>query len=218
MAGAREPEPLTDWAPSLVPDRLPVELPVAAPAAPVLAAASALPKPVVPEAATGPAAPARPAAPSRPAAPPAHDPPPGQRHRVVVHGDQVTFPMNGCAHCMRSPAPNRLAIVGTSPLGQGVGQRKTSRHSVPLCRACYRRATARTQEEKNARLNAHLISALVALVASRSGRRFDRPAGTWAPSVLMLILLVGYALRRRPAQPIGRYLPSDVPVTFAPRS
>jgi len=213
MAGAREPEPLTDWAPSLVPDRLPAELPVAAPAAPVVAAASASPKPVVPEAAK-PAAPARPAVASKPAAPPATDPPPGQRHRVVVHGDQITFPLNGCAHCMSSPAPNRLAIVGTSPLGQGVGQRKTSRHSVPLCRACYRRATARTQEEKNARLNAHLISALVALgllVAALAVGLIDPARDMGAASVLMLIVLVlGYAL---PASILlnrsGRYLPTD---------
>jgi hypothetical protein len=115
---------------------------------------------------------------------------------------------------MRSPAPNRLAMVGTSPQGQGVGQRKTTRHSVPLCRACYRRATARTPEEKNARLNAHLISALVALgllVAALAVGLIDPARDIGAASVLMLILLVvGYAL---PASILlgrsGRYLPTE---------
>ncbi len=213
MAGAREPEPLTDWAPSLVPDRMPAELPAAAPAVSVAVVAAASSKPAEPEVVKA-AAPARPAVPSKPAAPPATDPPPGQRYRVVVHGDQITFPLQGCAHCMRSPAPNRLAMVGTSPQGQGVGQRKTSRHSVPLCRACYRRATARTPEEKNARLNAHLISALVALgllVAALAVGLIDPAGDMGAASVLMLILLVvGYAL---PASILlgrsGRFLPTD---------
>jgi hypothetical protein len=83
-----------------------------------------------------------------------------------------------------------------------------------LCRACYRRATARTQEEKNARLNAHLISALVALgllVAALAVGLIDPARDMGAASVLMLIVLViGYAL---PASILlnrsGRYLPTD---------
>lgn len=215
MAGSREPEPITDWAPSLVPDRQPAELPAAAPAASVsaAAAAAAAPKPAVPEPSKS-AAPAKSATPSKPAAPPATDPPSGQRYRVVVHGEPVTFPMQGCAHCMRSPAPNRLAIVGTSPQGQNVGQRKTSRFSVPLCRSCYRRATARTPEENNARLNAHLISALVALgllVAALAVGLIDPARDVGVAGVFMLIVLVvGYAA---PAAILlgrtGRYLPTD---------
>jgi hypothetical protein len=213
MAGSREPEPITDWAPSLIPDRTPVEIPAAAPAALVPVVPAAVARPVAPEP-PKPAAPAKPAVPARPVTPPATDPPPGQRYRVVVHGDPVTFPMQGCAHCMRSPAPNRLAIVGSSPQGQGVGQRKTSRFSVPLCRSCYRRATARTVEEKNARLNAHLISALVALgllVAALAVGLIDSSRDMGVAAVFMLILLVvGYAA---PAALLlgrsGRYPPTD---------
>jgi hypothetical protein len=209
MAGSREPESITDWAPSLVPDRMPAEFPAAS----ASATKAAAPKPAVLEPAHS-AAPARPAAPPKSAAPPAADPLPGQRYRVVVHGDPVTFPMQGCAHCMRSPAPNRLAIVGTSPQGQAVGQRKTSRFNVPLCRACYRRATARTPEEKNARLNAHLISALVALgllVAALAVGLIDPARDMGVAAVFMLIVLVvGYAA---PAAILlgrsRRYLPTD---------
>jgi len=195
MAGAPEAEPVTDWAPSLVPDRKPAEAaappvippPSAAPVAAVAAKAQATGKP---------AAPPKPAA--KPVEAPAGDPAPGQRYRVAVNSDQVTFPMQACAHCMRSPAPNRLTIVGTSPQGQAVGQRKTSRYTVPLCRSCYRRATARTPDEKNARLNAHLISALVALallVAALAIGLIDPSRNPLVAVLLMVILLiVGYAL------------------------
>lgn len=218
MAGSREPEPLTDWAPLHVPDRVPSEAPappvvlppVVAPVAPIPAAQAAAPKPAAP----APSKLAKPAAPSKPVAPPATDPPPGQRYRVVVSGEQVTFPLQACAHCMRSPTPNRLAILGSGPQGQGMGQRKISRHIVPLCRSCYRRATSRTPEEKNARLNAHLVSALVALgllVAALAVGLIDPAGDLGAAAVMLLILLViGYAV---PAVILlsrsGRFLPTD---------
>ncbi len=222
MAGASESEPVTDWAPSLVPDRKPAEAPTppavpppsAAPVAAVAAAAQ-----IAGKAAT--AAPAKAA--SKPVVPPASDPPPGQRYRVALNSDQVTFPMQACAHCMTSPAPKRLTILGTAPQGQAVGQRKTLRHTVPLCRSCYRRATARTPEEKNARLNAHLISALIALallVAALAAGLIDPAKNLTLAVVLMLIVLaVGYALpamillgraSRFPPGPDARYVRSTL--------
>jgi hypothetical protein len=155
MAGAPEPEPMSDWAGSLVPERMPMAPPpeegIPPSAYAVAPASAAAPKPA-----------ASPPPAVQPAARPP-DPIPGQRFRVLVRGDQVVFPMQSCAHCTHSPAPNRLTVVGSVALGQGVGQRRLTRYSVPLCRACYRRAMARTSEANNARLNAHLVSALAAL-------------------------------------------------------
>ena len=140
MAGAPEPEPMADWAGSLVPERVPTAPPPAEaiPPAPtaVAPAATAAAKPAAP-------APAVPAA--RPAAQPP-DPIPGQRFRVIVRGDRVVFPMQSCAHCTHSPAPNRLTVVASVAQGQTVGRQRPTRYSVPLCRACYRRATARSAE------------------------------------------------------------------------
>ena len=211
MAGAPQPEPLTDWAPSLVPDRMPAEAPVIlpTPSAPAPQTSGAAPKPAAAVPVPVPAA-AKPTA-----APPPSDPPPGQRHRVIVHGDQVVFPMQACAHCMQSPAPNRLTIIGSAVQGQGVGQRQVKRYNVPLCRACYHRATARTAEENSARLNAHLISALVALgllvAALALGLIDPAQVGVGAAVVFMLILIVvGYAA---PAMLLfgraGRFPPTD---------
>jgi hypothetical protein len=220
MAGARESEPVTDWAPALVPDRKPAEAPVLAAALPP-SAPSVAPVAATAQAAGKAAAPPKAAA--GPVTAPAGDPPPGQRYRVAVNSDQVTFPMQSCAHCMTSPAPKRLTILGTTPQGQAVGQRKTSRYTLPLCRLCYRRATARSPEEKNARLNAHLISALVALavlVATLALGWVDPGNNLPMAVVLMLILLVvGYALPaaillgragRFPPPPDARYVRSTL--------
>jgi hypothetical protein len=97
MAGAPEAEPVTDWAPSLVPDRKPAEaaaLPVIPPpsAAPVAAVAAKAQTPGKP------AAPPKPA--SKPVEHPTGDPAPGQRYRVAVNTDQVTFPMQWAQACM----------------------------------------------------------------------------------------------------------------------
>jgi len=118
---------------------------------------------------------------------------------VLVRGDQVVFPMQSCAHCTHSPAPNRLTVVGSVARGQGVGQRRLTRYSVPLCRACYRRAMARTPEANNARLNAHLVSALaaLALLVLALGTRLIDPAtlGMGAAALFALVLgVLGYAL------------------------
>jgi len=190
MAGAPEPEPMSDWAGSLVPERMPMAPPPEEgipPSAYAVAPASAAPKP---------------AAAPPPAATPAVRPPdpiPGQRFRVLVRGEQVVFPMQSCAHCTHSPAPNRLMVVGPVAQGQGVGQRRLTRYSVPLCRACYRRAMARTSEANNARLNAHLVSALaaLALLVLALGTRLIDPAtlGMGAAALFALVLgVLGYAL------------------------
>lgn len=191
MAGAPEPEPMSDWVGSLVPERMPTAPPpeeAIPPSAYAVAPASA--------AALKPAA--APPPPAEPAARPP-DPIPGQRFRVQVRGERVVFPMQSCAHCTHSPAPNRLTVVASVAQGQAVGQRRLTRYSVPLCRACYRRAMARTPEANNARLNAHLVSALaaLALLVLALGLRLIDPAtlGMGAAAVFALILgVLGYAL------------------------
>ncbi len=92
----------------------------------------------------------------------AGEPPQGERYRVVVKGQRVAFPTRICAHCLRSPAPARLAVVGTWPT-ESPGKRRDVALNLPLCDACRRRASARSEAERTARLQAHLVSALVAL-------------------------------------------------------
>ena len=93
-----------------------------------------------------------------------NDPPPGQRFRVVIKGTKVKFPDDVCAHCSGTPVRGRLALMASLPKGQGVGQRQSSTFNLPLCAKCHKRASQRSDEEKGARLQAHLVSALIALV------------------------------------------------------
>jgi len=189
MASAPEPEPMSDWAGSLVPERMPT---APAPDEAIPPSAYAVAPAAVPKPAAAPPVVVQPAA-----RPP--DPIPGQRFRVLVRGERVVFPMQSCAHCTHSPAPNRLTVVGLVAQGQAVGQRRLTRYSVPLCRACFKRAMARTPEANNARLNAHLVSALVALalLVLALGTRLIDPArlGMGAAALFALILgVLGYAL------------------------
>jgi hypothetical protein len=92
------------------------------------------------------------------------DPPPGQRFRVVVKGTRIHFPADQCAHCMRQPVRGRLAVIGTLPRGQGIGQRQSATFNLPLCAECHQRASQRSEEEKSARLQAFLLATLAALV------------------------------------------------------
>jgi hypothetical protein len=96
--------------------------------------------------------------------PPATDPPPGQRHRVVIRGDKVIFPRGECAHCGASPERGKLAVAGTLPEGQGMGQRKPTRFQIPLCGNCRKRAAAKSEDAQGAQLQAHLISAIVGMI------------------------------------------------------
>jgi hypothetical protein len=92
------------------------------------------------------------------------DPPPGQRSRVVIKGTRVRFPSGFCAHCMRKPAKKKLGIPGSLPNGQALGNRRATIFTLPLCRECHKRASKIHEDEKNARLQAHLVSALCAMV------------------------------------------------------
>jgi hypothetical protein len=125
------------------------------------------------------------------------DPPPGQRYRVVIKGSRVKLPRNFCAHCFRKPARGRLPVEGSLPRGQGVGQRQVTTFNLPVCKECLKRASQLHEDEKSARLQAHLISALVAMVLLVAALAFgvdfqEQPL----VSVLILAVLaaVGYAI------------------------
>lgn len=83
------------------------------------------------------------------------EPEPGQRYRVIVSGEP-DFPDQRCAHCFRTPAARRILATGDFEPPRGF--------EIPVCTVCYSRATARTPEERNARLVAHLSSILVGAV------------------------------------------------------
>ncbi len=125
------------------------------------------------------------------------DPPLGQRQRVVLRGDRVVFPSGDCAHCGRTPVKGRLAVYGTLPNGQKVGQRKVTSFNVPLCGECRARAAQLTEDASNARLQAHLISAIVGMVLALLALALGLidPAALSIPDLMILaiLLIVGYA-------------------------
>jgi hypothetical protein len=127
-----------------------------------------------------------------------NEPIPGERHRAVLRGEQVVFPLATCAHCGASPARQRLTVIGSRPDGQAVGKRRRTAYQLPLCRNCHRRATTRSEEEKSARLQAHLVSALFALillVIALALRVVNPASGLEIAGFLILIVLVlGYTM------------------------
>ena len=91
------------------------------------------------------------------------EPEPGRRFRVRFMGAQPSIPAGTCAHCLRSSARRSLVVVGVA--AGPSGQPRRASYALPLCSSCYARARAKSDEERNARLMAHLISILVAAVA-----------------------------------------------------
>lgn len=91
------------------------------------------------------------------------EPEPGHRFRVRFLGAEARIPTGSCAHCLRS-APKRILVTVGAVIGPG-GQPRRQAFSLPLCDRCHRRARAKSEEERSARLMAHLISILVAAVA-----------------------------------------------------
>lgn len=89
------------------------------------------------------------------------EPPPGTRYRVILRRATAKIPYGICAHCMRSPATNELIII--DPWGIADSDKKQTDYTLFLCPACYKRARTPSDEERNARITAFLISGLVAL-------------------------------------------------------
>ena len=92
------------------------------------------------------------------------EPSPAKRHRVLIRGDRVRMPVNACAHCQKTPAPDRLPVPGHLPRAGGQAARRSTTFQVPLCRDCSRRAKGRTAGQSGSRLMALLTGALIGLV------------------------------------------------------
>ena len=126
-----------------------------------------------------------------------NDPPPGYRFRVVLQGSEANFPNNICAHCSSTDVRGRLAVVSSLPQGQEVGQRKVTTFNLPLCADCHKRAAERSEAERNARLQTHLISALIALVSMVAALALGlNPLEEGPLGILILVILavLGYSL------------------------
>ena len=126
------------------------------------------------------------------------DPPRGHRYRVVIRGEKAIFPGGDCAHCGRTPVKGNLTVVGSLPDGQNITQRKTTTFKIPLCGECRKRAGQLSEEAKEARLQAHLLSAIggMLLVVGALAVGIIKPAELQFFDILILAILfvVGYTL------------------------
>jgi len=92
------------------------------------------------------------------------EPATGQRFRVILVGDEITFPQDVCAHCLRRPVSKPASVPGSLPDEESPEGRKMVRFDVPLCPDCRKIAEERSEEEKTDRLQSHLISILIGMV------------------------------------------------------
>jgi hypothetical protein len=125
------------------------------------------------------------------------DPPLGHRFRVVLQGPEANIPESICAHCSQTPIRGRLAVVSSLHQELEVGQRKATTFNLPLCADCHKRAAERSEAERNARLQAHLISALIGLAAMVAALALGlNPLEEGPLGILILVMLavLGYAL------------------------
>jgi hypothetical protein len=120
------------------------------------------------------------------------EPPPGNRYRVVVKGASVRYPEKFCSHCLYSPATARLPILA-SISRSGVGDRQIETLRIPVCGDCKERASARSEEQRTAQLQAHLIGVLVALVliVCGLGIGFINLRENLVPALVGLIVMAG---------------------------
>ena len=121
------------------------------------------------------------------------EPPPGVRYQVQIKDSRFRLPKNTCAHCLRIPSGRNLTILAPAPAGS---QRRVLRLPVSLCSVCFQRSIARSPEESGAKLQAHLISALVALllvISALGVRLVNLQEGPGIGALVLLILaVVGY--------------------------
>ena len=125
------------------------------------------------------------------------DPAPGHRYRVVIRGEKAVFPGGDCAHCGRTPVKGHLAVVGSLPNGQLVGQRITTTFNIPLCADCRKRAAQLREEAKEAKLQAHLLSAIGGMLLVVGALALDlinpRDLQIFDLFILAILFIVGYA-------------------------
>ncbi|GMR10646.1 MAG: hypothetical protein BMS9Abin28_1467 [Anaerolineae bacterium] len=82
------------------------------------------------------------------------EPEPGHRYVVTLAQRTAIFPPERCAHCLRRPAPRKLLVAPGPDPDHG--------YQAPLCQSCHKRASARSEEQRTAKLVAHLSSILIA--------------------------------------------------------
>ncbi len=126
------------------------------------------------------------------------EPAAGTRYRVLIEGALVVFPDELCAHTAAPEVKGRLAIPGSVPTEDENGGRTWTTFQVPLSGASLRRAAARSEEEGQARLTAHLLAGLVALVlvvsAVVSGLVNFQESLIADLAIVAILGVIGYAL------------------------
>jgi hypothetical protein len=100
----------------------------------------------------------------KPSSIPVGEPEPDKRFRVTIRGGRTNYPKNFCAHCLRTPVKDKTIMRGNLPDPNRPGKRRLVSLDLPFCRDCQKRMNAQSEEEKNARLLAFLLSGLVALI------------------------------------------------------
>lgn len=116
------------------------------------------------------------------------EPPAGRRFRVRYMGTQARIPPGICTHCLRTTARRNLVVAGVATGPDGQPRRAT--FTLPLCNSCYRRARARSDEERSARLMAHLTSVLLGAVVMVSALALGLVTFATSPLVDVALLAV----------------------------
>ncbi len=101
----------------------------------------------------------------KPSSIPIGEPEPDERFRVTIRGSQPKYPKNYCSHCLRTPVRLKAIMRASLPDPLRTGKRKLVPLDLPFCKDCQNRMNAQSEEERNARLLAFLISGLIALIA-----------------------------------------------------
>jgi hypothetical protein len=119
-------------------------------------------------------------------------------YRVRLEGESVYFPTKACVHCMKTPANHKTSVIGSLPVGISASRRRRAVFSVPVCTECRQKFSARSEAQKNARLQAHLTSLIVglALVVAAVGLNVIDMSRNAAVGLLLagIIAGVGYLL------------------------
>ncbi len=133
------------------------------------------------------------------------EPIPAKRYRVRIKDEALYVPMSACAHCFNAPATGRITVTGSLPAGVDLVTWRRANFRLPLCEECSKKSTALSGAQKNAQLQAHLISMLVgmALFVAALGLGVVDLGGNIAVGMLLLAIIAaaGYAL------PLGLLLP-----------
>jgi hypothetical protein len=135
---------------------------------------------------------------ARPSSIPVGEPEPDKRFRVTIRGNQTKYPHNYCAHCLRTPVKLKVIMRGNLPDPSRPGKRKLVPLKLPFCKDCQKRMNAQSDEEKNARLLAFLISGLIAVIAIvgtlASGMINLQENLTFSIIILLTVAILGFSV------------------------